>query len=227
MTVLNSMLVPAAGLNLSSTLITLTSLAGFTVVAFYIFRLSLPVQYPTPIPWKISGGLVFIALVLVLRQLTAIWSLTQMEVWGEDFWVNLSERFEGGQALLLKAIISLEIITNAFLIVGSGFLLVLFFKTRDIFPRTFMVVLIAQEVFVLADTVGVSLLFQQFVTEDMRMLMIKSIGRWVVIMLLIRYVMRSERAGKTFVLPHSSLVNEEDPDFLADLEEEAHKKGAH
>ncbi len=98
MTVLNSMLVLAAGLNLSSTLITLTSLAGFTVVAFYIFRLSLPVHiHPTPIPWNISGGLVFIALVLVLRQLTAIWSLTQMEVWGEDFGSTFRNGLKAGR----------------------------------------------------------------------------------------------------------------------------------
>lgn len=226
MNVLNSMLVLAAGLNLSSTLITLMSFAAFIVVAFYTFRLSLPVQYPTPIPRNISGGLIFVLLILVLRQLTAIWGLLQMDVWDEDFWTNLSERFEGGRVLLLKLIISLEIVTNTFLIVGSGFLLVLFFKTRDIFPRTFMIVLILQEAFVLLDEIGVTLLFRQLVTEDIRMLMIKCIGRWVVIMLLIRYVMRSKRAAQTFVLPHSSLVNEEDPDFLADLEEE-NKKGAH
>ncbi len=227
MTVLNSILVLIAGLNLSSTLIALVSLAGFTAIAFYIFRLSLPVQYPTPVPLNISGGLIFIVLILILRQLTALWGLARMEVWDEDFWTGLSERFEGGQALLLKLIIVLEIITNTFLIVGSAFLLILFFKTRDIFPRTFMIILILQEVFILMDTVGVSLLFRQLVTEDIRLLMMQSIARWVIIMLLIRYVMRSERAAKTFVLPHSSLVNEEDPDFLADLEEEEHKKGAH
>ncbi|WP_346317124.1 DUF2569 family protein [Chitinophaga sp. YIM B06452] len=227
MTVLNSMLVLAAGLNLSSALIALTSLAAFIVIAFYVYRLSLTLEYPTSVPWNISGGLIFIALVLIVRQLTAIWSLASMEVWGEDFWQNLSERFDGGQGLLLKLIIALEIITNTFLIVGSAFLLLLFFKTRDIFPRTFTIIVILQEVFVLLDTIGVSLLFEQFVTEDIPMVLLKSVGRWVVIALMIGYVMRSERSTHTFVYPHSSLMNEEDPDFLADLEEEENKKGAH
>lgn len=220
MTLLNSFFVLAAGLNITSTLIAVAALAVFILLAFFVYRVSLPPVYPTPEPLSISGGLILIALVLVLRQFTALWGLSRMDVWGTDFWENINLRFEGGQALLLKFVIVAELITNTFLVVGTGFLLVLFFKTRDIFPRTFMIILIAQEVFMLLDTLFVNLMFDGLATENTSALIAQSVGRWFVIILMVSYVMRSGRSQSTFVLPHSSLVNYDDPEFLTDLEEE-------
>lgn len=221
MPLLDSSFVPAAGgLSLMSVMITLISLALFVVAAVYFYRLSLPPQYPTPIPWAISGGLIFIALVLAVRQLTSLWSLSRIDVWGADFWENLNMQLDGGQLLLVKAFVTIKIVFNIFLITGSGFLLVLFFKTRDIFPRTFTIVLVTQEVFLLLDRLATNFLFDPQPGSGMGQHLIPQILRWGVVSLMIWYVTASERSKKTFVLPHHDLINEEDPDFLADLEEE-------
>ncbi len=215
----------AAGLNLISSLITLVSFAAFAIVAFYVFRLSLPPKYPTDVPWKISGGMIIIALILFIRLVMIIYSLYVMDVWGPDFWGSLGSRFEESQVWVLKVVIVLEIVLNTFLITATGFMILLFFKTRDIFPTVFMIVLISQEIFVLADEAGVSLLFGQLNAQSITAMMPKCIGRWLVVGLMIWYVRGSNRSVHTFVLPHSSLIHEDDADFLLDLEEES-KKGA-
>ncbi len=219
--VLDSSFVPAAGgLSLTSTIIALVSLALLVAAAAYFYRLSLPPQYPTPIPWTIRGGLIFIALVLVLRELTALWSLSRIDVWGAGLWENIDAMYDDGQILLIKAFVTIKIVFNIFLIAGSGFLLVLFFKTRDIFPRTFMITLVMQEVFLLLDRLATTFLFDPQPESSIGPQLIPHIIRCGVVGLMIWYVTASERSKKTFVLPHHSLINEEDPDFLTDLEEE-------
>lgn len=221
MPLLDSSFVPAAGgLNLTSTMIALVSLVLFVVAAAYFYRLSLPPQYPTPTPWVFGKGLLFIALVLILRQCTTILSLSRMEVWSAGFWENINIQFVGLQATLLKMIISIEIVINTYLIAGSAFLLVLFFKTRDIFPRTFAIILVTQEVLILLDKLAVGLLLDNQPPLDIGPQIMAHGLRWGVMGLMIWYVTASERSKKTFVLPHHDLINEEDPDFLADLEEE-------
>ncbi|MBO9152799.1 DUF2569 family protein [Chitinophaga sp. GCM10012297] len=224
MPILSSILVLAAGINLASGLIVLVSLGIFTGVAVYVNRLSVPPRYPTSVPWNISGGLILIVLVLIFRQIASVWSLGNMEVWRADFWQNIDAQLEGGQAFTLKLVIVLEIAFNSFLVVAAAFLLLLFSRTRDIFPRTFMIVLIAQELFIFLDTVLVSFQLSGLETEGLRITMVKSILRWLIAGLLIGYVTGSIRSKHTFVVPYRNHEEEDDPGFLADLEEENKKR---
>lgn len=208
-----------SGINLYSLILLLLCVAVCACLAWYAYSKSLPPVYPTQRPEPIGGGMVLIGIFLTIRFFAYSREIVIADIWMEEYWNLVAVNLE---ALDSKKYVAYLIIFATFLmlsiaLVGIIFVLFLFFRKRDIFPRALTVFFIATEGLALMIVIISNILFET--GETLTMTDYRTfISAWFFAGLAIWYVNTSERAKITFVLPHPSLVNYDDPEFLTSLD---------
>ncbi len=186
------------GLFLLSTII-------FGGLAWYINRQSLPAVYPTPRPQPIGGWLILVALFIALRVYGYSKELYESAMWTRTSWETI---YHEGR-IIGVVVMALFVLVLMYGLIGSLFLLWLFFKKRDIFPRAITNIYITVELACLMFITFAQLIFtwmDYFTNERIVHLCLAAV--WLG--LIFWYVNYSGRAKRTFVLPHSSLVNHDE-----------------
>ncbi|MCK7558747.1 DUF2569 family protein [Chitinophaga sedimenti] len=185
---------------------------GFTALAVLYSRRSVWPLKPRVQVWQINGWLIVLGIGLVFRPFYLLLALMNMDAFFYGAWEqtmllspgNGSTRWQLGLVALL--------LSQVMLTVYAILLCVLFFRRRDIFPRS-LITFYLLEIAVLAVI--------HMLPEELRQhqtLAINYVTEAIVVIsaaIWIPYMVFSERARNTFVLPHSSLVSYEPPEVPA------------
>lgn len=198
---------------LFSFLLVITAFIICGLGALRIVNHSLPVVYPTPRPLRIGGWLIVIAILEIFAVLAYLFELFALQIWKNDFWLFVPISFAPkGYYLSLSLEISYALLV-VFTFCGALLSLYLLFKRRDIFPRVLtyysIISCIAYTVIMVFRSWNAPEKLAVLVSVEYSSLFINLL----ITGLIIRYVNRSVRAKETFVLPHPSLVDYDEPDF--------------
>lgn len=183
---------------------------AFIICGLAIIRInnySLPLVYPTPRPLQVGGWLIVIAILQGLAVISYFFELFNLGIWNDTFWaLPAYGPMEFARSLLYALLV-------VFTLCGAAFSLFLLIKRRDIFPKVLTYYSVISTGIYIIDMIIKRL------TSPPRLEFIV-IAEWtgiainlLITILIIRYVNRSVRAQETFVLPHPSLVDHEEPQF--------------
>lgn len=162
-----------------------------------------------PDPRPIGGGLILVAIVLIVR---VIWITIQFftgEFWLDNFWEQVNYNY--GMHGTLRAgvtLIYIEIFNYGINFVATIFVTYLFFKQRDIFPKAASWLFIGSAIIHLTDTAVAHLL----INSKMEPLFVLGFGLvGILASIFLYYINFSGRSRETFTVPHHSLIIEEYP----------------
>lgn len=172
----------------------------------YYKKSILPVQQPLH-PGEINGWLALLAIGICIRPLMLLVDFFKTPVLKNSLWQNLDQvKNATGNTSLLQLLLIIELAGNVFFITYSILLVFLFFKKRDIFPRSMVYYFILNFVFLLADHIAFYYIYQSSswdpeATKSLIQLFVAG-AVWS------PYLLRSEQVKETFIMPHDSKLNE-------------------
>lgn len=211
----------------TSTLISIFLVLGaFVACGLCIVRLynhSLPVVYPTPKPLPIGGWLIVIAILEIFVVISYLSELFSLQIWVSDFWIFVPNEFAPEHYYLMMVLNILYALNVVFTLCGASFTVYLMFTKRDILPKVLTWYSVISTSVYAAIEIIKRLTTRTPIDNDFLArsvvigTMIGILINILIMVLIIRYVHHSVRAKETFVLPHPSLVDYEDPEFLKDL----------
>ncbi|WP_298711695.1 DUF2569 family protein [Chitinophaga sp.] len=204
-----------------SSLLLLLAMAGWVAAALFIYRKSLAPVYPTPYPQLFSGGTVLVGIFLFMRLIGSLSELIKSEIWGDNYWEQIKTTTESvpGLAIPLYAMLFFMVVLQTLSFAGTVFCIVLYYRKRDIFPR------VLTGMFIAVEGLGVIVILLSLMWADYSEILtdrdlIRIFYSWGIMGLAAWYVLKSEKAKATFVLPHHSLVDHKANTITFDFEEE-------
>jgi transglutaminase-like putative cysteine protease len=182
----------------------LLAAAVFVHLAILYYNYSvLPVRYPLE-PLPIAGGLVLLAIGLTFSPMVDVARLCKMEVFNYEIWTTISARKDLGNITIVQLLLISEVLVNVFLLVYAVLLAVLFFNKRDTFPFALATYYFICTVFIYVDN---SLYHYYFKTNTLENIISLNSVLWPLLRMAIwvPYLLTSERAKATFIMPHPTL----------------------
>lgn len=187
------------GLNWLMVGIALASAAIFSYLCLLYNKRSLPSSYPPREPWEISSWLILLAIGAVISPVGLLVAVCKIDSFQSSIWASLPAAFPDKNIILVQLFLVMEVIVNICTLVMTVFSAVLFFRKRDIFPRTFCFILIFNLVTLLADflVADIYLGASNFSENGGELVSpLFSMAIWVPAMLI------SDRVKQTFVVPY-------------------------
>ncbi|GEP95211.1 DUF3857 domain-containing protein [Chitinophaga cymbidii] len=163
------------------------------------YRRSVPQVYPTQEPWDITRGMVVIGFFVVLYPLVMFATVLDMETFQNRYWINLYASNPGRNISVIQLLMLAEAVFAVFMLVLAGFVVLLFFRRRDLFPRTFSFLLIFSPAAMILDYVLTDLLqggsYLALHNKDLVLPVVSAA-------FCVPYLLTSERSKHTFVVPY-------------------------
>ncbi|WP_159442317.1 DUF2569 domain-containing protein [Chitinophaga niabensis] len=188
-----------SGINWLVLFLAFASGAFFIYLAAKYYKRSVPQLHSTDEAWAIGGWLALLGIGVVIRPVLVIIGLFQMETFRNSVWAGLSAAYPDKNLSLMQLFLLLEVIGNVFLLVLSCLMPFLYFRRRDLFPRTMVFLLAFNILFVLADYLLADALFNVHTFTDN----LKDIIQTALVAIIwIPYLRISHRVKHTFVIPY-------------------------
>ena len=151
----------------------------------------------------IGGGLALLAIGLVFTPMGEFVGVCKMAVFDYSFWVNASTRKDLGNVTLVQLFLIMEMVVNVLLLTYSVLLAILFFNRRDTFPFALATYYFISTIFIYADN---SINNYYFKTQQPDNIFSLNSILWPLLRMAIwvPYLLTSERAKTTFVVPYQS-----------------------
>lgn len=197
----------ATGGSLGLVFIFLVSVTLSIVCAAAINKSSFYSGEAVPDPRPLGGGMILVAIVLIVRVIWMLITLMIMPQWMDDFWTRVAYNYsqygtyESGVMLIYA-----EMLFAGVNIVGSIFMAYLFFKQRDIFPQVASWLFIGSSIIWLLDVGLGSYLVNRNVSP---LYLVGFAGGLLMLAVFLYYINFSDRSRATFTVPHHSVIIEE------------------
>ncbi|PSL49226.1 uncharacterized protein DUF2569 [Chitinophaga niastensis] len=185
-------------------ILALLAAAIFAHLAVLYYNYSvLPVKHPLE-PLPIAGGLVLLAIGLTFSPMGDVVRLFKMEVFNYQVWTTISARKDLGNITVVQLFLISEVLIHVFLLAYSVLLAVLFFNKRDTFPFALATYYFICTVFIYADNSLNTYYFKPSTPESI--ISLNSVLSPLLRMAIwVPYLLTSERAKATFIMPHPTL----------------------
>ncbi|QEH40189.1 DUF3857 domain-containing protein [Chitinophaga sp. XS-30] len=163
------------------------------------YRRSLRRQPAAHEAWNIQRGLLVIGLLVVVYPLITIIAIFDMNTFSNRAWTLLYTANPGRNISVIQLVMLMEAVIAVFMLVVGCFAAVLFFKRRDIFPRTFSFLLIFTPVIIILDYILTDFLngTSYLASENTVFALPVMTAAFCV-----PYLLSSERARHTFIIPY-------------------------
>lgn len=187
------------GLNWMVFIVALACAALFIYGCRVFYRRSIRQVYPTYEPWDITRGMVVIGFFVVLYPLVMLSIVTGMEAFQNKYWMNLYASNPGRNISVIQLFMLTEAVFAVFILTVACFVVVLFFRRRDLFPRTFSFLLIFSPIAMILDYMLTDLL------NGSNYLALRNTDFVLPVLsaaLCVPYLLTSERSKHTFVIPY-------------------------
>jgi len=192
-----------SGINWLVLFVAVASGAFFIYLATKYYKRSVPLLHTADEAWAIGGWLALLGIGVVIRPVLVIIGLFQMETFRNSVWAGLSAAYPDKNLSLMQLFLLLEVVGNVFLLVLSCLMPFLYFRRRDLFPRTMVFLLAFNILFVLADYLLADALFNLHTFTDNLKDIIQTA---LVAVIWIPYLRISHRVKQTFVIPYDEEV---------------------
>lgn len=164
-----------------------------------LYRHSIPQLYPTDEPWDITHGMVVIGFFVVLYPLVTLMGMVKMEAFQNQAWMTLYASNPGRNVSFIQLFMLAEAVVAVFMLIMACFVLMLFFRRRDLFPRTFSFLLIFSPVAMILDYMVTDFLkgsnYLAYKNSDFVLPVLSAA-------FCVPYLLMSERSKHTFVIPY-------------------------
>lgn len=189
----------ASGVNWLVVFLALASGGFFVYLATKYYRRSIPTSYASYEAWDLGGWLILLGLVVVSSPIRIMINVMNMEAFGNAIWARLSDAYPDKNPSLLQLFLIAEVLGNIFLLVSVCLLPILFFRKRDLFPRTMCFVIVFDFLFILLDYTFADVVFgSHLLVSNSADYITPAIGGAI----MLTYLLRSERVKNTFVIPY-------------------------
>ena len=189
----------SSGINWLVLFLAVASGAFFIYLAIKYYKRSVPQIHPTHEAWAISGWLALLGIGVTIGPVVIIIGIFQLETFQNAVWTNLSIAYPNKNLSLMQLLIILEVVGNVFLLVLTCLMPFLFFRRRDLFPRTMIFMLAFNVLFILLDYMATDAIFD---THMLRENAKEFVRPMVAAIIWIPYLMVSERVKHTFIVPY-------------------------
>lgn len=197
----------AANDDLNFKLVAIVFLAGLVAVFFAAFTYTRRTSFDLEAvknAWSIGGWLILPAIGITINPLLILVSAIRQDIYSESVWQNMQAN---PHAALLNLTVILTVIFNTLLFVFSVFILISFYKRRDILPKYFIIFICFSFFVTLADTIGGLYVERAVKGEITDTSGFGAVFRNIIICIVWTiYFLRSERVKNTFVFSYPSLV---------------------
>lgn len=188
-----------SGINWLVLFLAVASGAFFIYLAIKYYKRSVPKLHPTDQAWAISGWLALLGIGVSIGPVILLVGLFQVETFQNTVWTNLSIAYPNKNLSLMQLFLILEVVGNVFLVVLSCLMPFLYFRRRDLFPRTMVFMLAYNVVFILLDYIATDAIFDTHALAENAKEFVRPI---VAAAIWIPYLLVSERVKHTFIVPY-------------------------
>ncbi|MRG46418.1 DUF3857 domain-containing protein [Chitinophaga sp. SYP-B3965] len=188
-----------SGINWLVLFVAVASGAFFIYVALKYYKRSVTQEHPTYEAWDLGGWLVLVGISLVISPVIIMIGLFGMETFHNSLWTGLGAAYPDKNLSLMQLFLLLEVVGNVFLLILICFTTLLFFRKRDLFPRTMIFMLAFNILLVLIDSIMAEVVFNaHMLAENLKEIIRPMIfaGIWI------PYLLVSHRVKHTFVVPY-------------------------
>jgi uncharacterized membrane protein len=190
----------SSGINWLVLFLAVASGSFFIYLATKYYKRSVPKLHPTDEAWAISGWLALLGVGVTIGPVLIIIGLFKMETFQNAVWANLSIVYPNKNLSLMQLLMILEVVGNVFLLVITCLLPFLFFRRRDLFPRTMIFMLTFNVLFMLLDYIATDAIFDTHMLKENGKEFVRPM---IAAIIWIPYLMVSERVKHTFIIPYN------------------------
>lgn len=189
----------SSGINWLVLFVALASGAFFIYVAQKYYKRSVPQEHPTYEAWDLGGWLVLVGIGVVISPIMLVISLFSMETFQNAVWSGLSIAYPEKNISLIQLFLLLEVVCNMFLLTLACLIPFLFFRKRDLFPRTKIFFLVLNMLLLFIDYLVTDAIFDSNTLRDNLKDLIRAV---VPVAIWVPYLLVSHRVKHTFIIPY-------------------------